>query len=209
MQFDYTIEGIVFDVGGVLIDWDPKYLYEKLIPDAEERKHFLENVCPYSWNLELDKHQNFKEHIEKRIAEFPEYEDLIRAYDERWIEMVKGEIEDTVKIQNALGERGYHLYAITNYNAEKFYLTRDHYDCLNRFQGIIISGEEGVLKPDPSIYYRLYDRYGLRPDSLLFIDDKYENVMAAKANGMHGLFYEDSIQLERDLSNEYGINIYG
>ena len=194
---------LVFDIGNVLIGWDPRNLYRKLLPErSDEMEWFLAHVCTGEWNLELDRGRDFAAAIRELIArQPPRLHGLIRAYHERWIEMLSGEIAGSVGILERLHAAGVPLYAITNWNHETFQLARAAYACLERFRGIVVSGEERVLKPDPTIYRILCERYQLRPERCLFIDDSVKNVRGAEAFGMRGLTFESPEQLEQDLKS--------
>jgi len=185
----------------VLIRWDPRYLYRKLIEDEAAREDFLARVCPPAWNLEMDRGRPFAEGIAERLALFPEHEALIRAFDERWVETLGGAVEETVAILEALSAAGVPCYAITNFSREKFAITRELFPFLGRLAGIVVSAHEGLLKPDPRIYARLCERYGLDPARCLFIDDSEANVEAARAYGMQGHHFLSSAALGADLKD--------
>ena len=189
----------VFDVGNVLIRWDPRYLYRKLIPDEAAREDFLARVCPPEWNLEMDRGRSFAEGIAERLALFPEHAALIRAYDERWAETLSGAIEESVAILEELRAAAMPTYAITNFSREKFALTQQHFPFLARFDGIVVSAHERLLKPDPRIYARLCERYGLIPAHCIFIDDSLPNVEAARDLGMRGHHFQGAAALRAAL----------
>jgi 2-haloacid dehalogenase len=190
---------VVFDIGNVLIGWDPRNLYRKLFAGrTDEMEWFLANVCTSEWNLEQDRGRSFAEGVELLLAAHPErWHDLIRAYDTRWTEMLSGEIAGTVAILDALHARGTPLYAITNWNQDTF--RRKHHPCLERFRGIVVSGEERLIKPDPAIYRLFCERYEVRAAGCVFVDDSAKNVSGAQACGMHGVLFESPDRLERDL----------
>jgi len=179
-----AVSAVVFDVGNVLIEWDPRNLYRSLIPDEAEREAFLAQVCSHDWNLEQDRGRLWAEAIAERVALFPQHEALIRAYSDRWAEMVPGEVPGSVAILKALREAGVPLYAITNFSSEKFAEAQARFPFLTRFVDVVVSAEERLLKPDPAIYRVLLDRNGLRAEACLFIDDSERNVEAARAVGM-------------------------
>lgn len=201
------IKAIVFDIGGVLLDWDPRYLYRKLIQDEEKIETFLHTVCTYSWNLEQDRGRSWAEAVADLSAKFPEHSALIQAYDERWVEMIDGAILGSVDIMMELRRRGYPLYAITNFSSEKLKIAMQAYPFLRGFNGMIVSGDVKLLKPDPAIYKALLDTYHLNPRELLFIDDRRENVQAAWECGFHAIHFLSPAQLEQDLI-ETGILIF-
>jgi 2-haloacid dehalogenase len=192
----------VFDVGNVLVRWDPRNLYRKLIPEEAAREEFLARICSSEWNLEMDRGRSFAEGVAERIALFPEHEALIRAYDERWLETLDGTVEEAVAILEELRGAGVRTYAITNFSREKFALTRRHYPFLDRFDGIVVSAHEGLLKPDPRIYARLCERYGLVPADCIFIDDSLSNVEGARAFGMRGHHFQTAAALRAALKRE-------
>ena len=189
----------VFDVGNVLIRWDPRYLYRKLIADETAREDFLARICPPEWNLEMDRGRPFAEGIAERLALFPEHAELIRAFDERWVETLDGAIEDSIAIVEELHAKGVPIYAITNFSREKFALTRKRFAFLDQFDGIIVSAHERLLKPDPRIYRLLCERYALVPARCIFIDDNRANVEAACAFGMQGHHFQGAVELRAAL----------
>ena len=190
----------VFDVGGVLLDWDPRYLYRKLIADEAEMEAFLATVCAPDWNLAQDAGRPWAEAVAERIGRFPEHAALIRAYDERWQEMVPRAFDDTVAVMDELKRAGRPLYAITNFSAEKFDLERERWPFLNRFDGIVVSAEARCVKPHAAIYHRLLDTYGLDAGDCLFIDDAPANVDGARAVGMHAHHFRDAAELRQVLA---------
>lgn len=177
------IDAVVFDLGGVLIDWNPQYLYGRLIPDAAARARFLAEVCPQSWNERQDAGRALDAATAERLALFPQHADLIAAYYGRWEEMLAGAIDDTVVLLEALHRRGVPLYALTNWSAELFPVARRRFAFLEYFRGIVVSGEEGLVKPDPAIFRVLCERHRLAPATCLFIDDNPANVAAAATLG--------------------------
>ena len=189
----------VFDVGNVLIEWDPRHLYRRLFTDSSEMETFLATVCTPEWNRMMDAGKTFAQGVAELTVRFPEHDALIRAYHERWQEMVPRAFEGTVAILRALKERRVPVYAITNFPAEKWALERRRWPFLNWFDGVVVSGEVGLIKPDPAIYQCLIDSYGLRAEQCLFIDDSPANVAAARAIGMSALWFETAERLRTDL----------
>jgi 2-haloacid dehalogenase len=187
---------VVLDIGNVLIGWDPRNLYRKLLPGREDdMEWFLANVCTGAWNLEQDRGRSFAEGVALLLrAHEPRWHELIRAYDERWVEMLSGEIAGSVALLDALHERGVALYAITNWNQDTFERIRPGYPFLARFRGIVVSGRERIIKPEPAIYRLLFERYALDPADCVFVDDSGKNVRGAEAAGMHGVAYESPAQ---------------
>ena len=192
---------LVFDLGNVLIGWEPRALYRKLYAGRDdEMEWFLANVCTLAWNLEQDRGRRFAQAVEELVRAHPEpLHAAIRAYHERWPEMLTGDIEGSVELLLKLHAAGTPLYALTNWNQETFAHARQRYAWLARFAGIVVSGEEGLVKPDPAIYRTLLQRYGLSAGECLFIDDSPANVAGALAVGMHALQFHDPEQLRADL----------
>ena len=190
---------VVFDLGGVLIDWDPRYLYRKLLPGEAEVSAFLETICTSDWNKRQDRGRPVAEATEQLVRAHPEHADLIRAYYSRWEEMIGGAIAGTVALLERLDQRGVPLYALSNWSAETFPLAQGRFDFLERFRSIILSGHEKLTKPDPALYRVLLDRHRLTPGATVFIDDVPANVVAARALGMVGIDFHSPAQLEREL----------
>lgn len=200
-----AIKAAVFDVGGVLVDWNPEHLYRKLIPDEAARKRFLSEVCPFSWNVQQDLGlYSWADAIAARSQMFPDQAELIRAYDERWPEMISAK-NDTVALKNRLRAAGIPVYAITNYSSEKWALSLDLFPTLREFDGVIVSAHEKMLKPDPAIYRLLCSRYNLNPAECLFIDDVLANVEGAKAVGMSALHFTDPGSLRETLEDLFDL----
>jgi 2-haloacid dehalogenase len=192
---------IIFDLGGVLFDWNPRHLYRKLFPgDAEKMEWFLSNICTQDWNVKQDAGRPFSEAVAELIERHPEYEDLIRAYDIRWEEMVTGAIGASVDILAALRQNNYRLYALSNWSVEKFCSVRTRYEFLDWFDAILISGEVGLVKPDSRIYLILLEKTGLSAPQCLFIDDSLENVMAAQKLGFNTIHFRTPEQLRDELA---------
>jgi 2-haloacid dehalogenase len=188
---------IVFDLGNVLLGWDPRALYRSLFDGREaEMEAFLAQVCTSAWNLEQDRGRSFADGVTQLMAAHPEaLHPLIRAYDERWVEMLTGEITGSVRLLESLHALGTPLYALTNWNQDKFAHARERYPLLGYFRGIVVSGDERCVKPEPAIYHTLLTRYSLEPSRCVFIDDSLANVRGAVAVGMHGLHFQSPEQL--------------
>jgi 2-haloacid dehalogenase len=192
---------VVFDLGGVLIDWDPRYLYRSLFDgDEEAMETFLAEVTTPEWNQQQDAGRPWTEAIESLSREHPERRELISAYWLRWPETLGEAIEPTVEIVGELRAAGVRLFALSNWSAETFPLARPRYPFLEWFEGIVISGEVRLVKPDARIFRHLLERYGLEPGSTVFIDDSEANVQAARELGMTGLKFDDAQRLRRDLA---------
>jgi len=195
------IKYVIFDLGGVLLDWNPEYLYEKVfVGDQEKMKWFLQNVCTQHWNMEQDAGRTFEEGTHILLKTFPEYENEIRLFFDRWEEMLKGEIKGTVLIFNELKRLSkVKLYALTNWSSETFPIAKRRFALLNSFEGIVVSGEEHTRKPYSKIYEITLNRFGLEPEQCLFIDDSLENVEGARKMGINGIHFETPSQLKQAL----------
>jgi 2-haloacid dehalogenase len=194
------ITNVVFDFGNVLLRYDPRLLYATFFPDPAKRDWFIEEIVADAWNREMDRGRPFADGIAERVALHPEWETEIRAWDERWHEMVPGLIDETVAIRDRLAARGVPLYAITNFSAEKYAAILVRYPTLGDFIDIVVSAHEKLLKPDPAIYRVLTERNGLDPATCLFIDDAPANVEGARAIGMQAVHFVSPEQLARDLA---------
>src|SRR5476651_737159 len=178
-------KAIIFDLGSVLIDWNPHHLYRKIFNDEQEMKDFLANIATMDWNEEQDMGRSLQEGTEILVKQHPDHETNIRAYYTRWEEMLGGAIEGTVEIFKQLKACGkYKIYALSNWSEETLGIAQRHYDFLNWFDGMVISGLEKTRKPFPDFYHILLTRYKLQPHECLFIDDNYRNVLAAEALGI-------------------------
>lgn len=190
---------VVFDLGGVLIDWDPRHLYRDLIPDEAEREHFLSEVCGPDWNVEQDAGRPIAEANADAIARYPDKRDLIEAYYGRFDAMMKGAIEGTVALLEELHDRGTPLYALTNWSAETFHHGERRFAFLKRFEGILVSGRERLRKPDPALFRLLCERFALEPAACVFIDDSARNVESATRLGFHAHHFTGSDRLRAAL----------
>ena len=177
---------IVFDLGNVLLRWDPRFLYSKIFADEARMEWFLATVCNHDWNIEQDRGRGFADAVKEATARHPDLADEIAAYDTRWHETLPHAIDATVGILEALAAAGRPLYAITNWNGDKFRETRTRFAFLAHFRDIVVSGDEGLIKPDPAIYRLLLARNRLAAADCLFIDDNPGNVAGAEAIGMQG-----------------------
>ncbi|PZO00321.1 MAG: 2-haloalkanoic acid dehalogenase [Hyphomicrobiales bacterium] len=190
---------VVFDVGNVLIRWDPIQVYRDMIPDDGKRAWFMQNVCTAAWNVEQDRGRSWEEGVALLVARHPEWESQIRAYDERWHEAVPGIIEDSVTVLEELKGRGEKVYAITNFSREKWAECLIRFPFLQSFDGVVVSAHEGVIKPDPDIYKILLQRYGLAAADCIFIDDSAKNIETARTVGMKSVHFVEPIDLRAEL----------
>jgi 2-haloacid dehalogenase len=184
----------------VLVHWDPRALYRKIFASEDEVEWFIANVCNSDWNLEQDRGRSFAEAVREATARFPEHADAIAAYDLRWHETVPGPIDGTVGILEELRRRGTPLYAITNFNQDKFRETVERFAFLRTFRDIVVSGDERLLKPDPAIYRVLLERNGIDAAACVFIDDSEKNVRGAEAVGMKAIHFTTPQALRADLA---------
>jgi 2-haloacid dehalogenase len=191
---------VVFDLGGVLIDWDPRNLYRKLFAgDEAAMEDFLANVCTVEWNERQDAGRTFAEAVAALLPRHADKVELIEAFGRRFGEMIPGAIDGTVDILADLKRAGVPRYALTNWSAETFPPQRHRFPFLEWFEGIVVSGEEGVIKPDPRIFRILLERYAIAPEKAVFIDDNPANAAAAAALGIHGIHFQSPALLRREL----------
>ena len=190
---------LVFDLGGVLIDWNPRYLYRKLIDDEGDINLFLSEVCNSEWNVKQDAGRALAEATAERIALFPEKKSLIEAFYDRWEEMLGGEINETVEILRELKNKGKSIYALTNWSGETFPIAEERFDFLQWFDGTLVSGIEKMVKPDPAIFHLLLKRYELRAEDCLFIDDSKTNIEAAARIGFETHHFKSAAGLRQEL----------
>ena len=186
-----TIDTVVFDLGNVLISFNPRWLYRKLLPDEAAIDRFFAETAFDAWNAQMDGGLSFAEGIAAQSARFPHYRPLFEAFFERWQETIGGAIPESLAVFQALRQAGLRTYALSNFSAETYPQATRRFPFLNDFDGSVISGQEGVSKPDPAIYALLCQRYSIAPERAVFIDDKLENVETARQLGMHGIHFTD------------------
>lgn len=189
----------VFDLGGVFIDWNPLYLFRKLFETEEEAMWFHQTICTLDWNLEFDAGDIYSEGVAKLITRFPRYWREIQAYDQRWPETVGGLITGTIDIHNELIAAEIPTFAITNFSWEKWVSMLPEWPFLANFDGVVVSGLEKIVKPDPRIYRIFCERYALAPESCVFIDDNESNVIAARKFGMEAIHFTSPEALRTQL----------
>ena len=193
---------VVFDLGGVLIDWNPRHLYRQMFNgDEAAMEQFLATVVTPEWNLAQDAGRSFAEGCELLRAKHPDKAHLIDAYPARFQETLRGPIADSVAILEELKRRDVPLYALTNWSHETFPPSVHRFDFLHCFLGILVSGEVGLVKPDPRFYQLLLTRYKIAPESAVFVDDNPRNAAAAAALGMHGIHFTTPAALRRELED--------
>lgn len=193
-----NLNTIVFDLGGVLIDWNQKHLYRKIFRTDEEIDWFIANICTPAWNHQLDAGKPFAEGVAELVSKHPEHENEITAYWHRWTEMLGGPMQPTVTILDALAEKNLRLLALTNWSAETFPHV-SHYPFFRHFEGVLVSGEEKLAKPDPAIFHLLAERYALNPAECLFIDDNADNIHTAESIGFQIVHFKNAEDLTMRL----------
>jgi len=192
---------VAFDLGGVLIAWDPRHLYRKLFAgDETAMEHFLANVCTHEWNRRQDAGRSFAEGARLLKAEHPEKAELIDAYFSRFDEMMPGPIAGSVEILAELRDRGTPLYGLTNFSAETYPPAFERFEFLRWFNGILVSGEVGLIKPDPRIFELLIERFAIDPRRTVYIDDVETNVIAARPLGIDGIHFTTPAALRAELA---------
>jgi len=203
-----SISTIIFDLGGVLIDWNPRYVYRKVFKTEKEVEWFLENVATSEWNENQDAGYPLHKATEELIGRHPEWEPEIKAYYGRWLEMLGDQIHETVEILHQLKQTGrYKLYALTNWSAETFPHALERFEFFKMFEGVVVSGEEKMRKPSAEFYRVIIDRYHLDPSTTSFIDDRLRNVKGAEAVGMTGIHFHNPSQLKDELQR-LGIELF-
>ncbi len=198
-----NVKNIVFDFGGVLVDRNPKYLYEKVFSDKSEMEYLLNNICTPEWNVKQDAGYPLASATEELKKKHPEYTKEIELFYDGWIKMMGGEISDNTILLKALKEK-YRLFGLTNCSAETFPRIADKLSFLRDLEGIVVSGEEKMIKPDKNLYKVLLNRYNIKAEESLFIDDNYDNIVAAKELGFFTIHVKENIKLKKQLS-VYGI----
>ena len=194
------IDTIIFDLGGVLIDWNPNYVFDQVFDDEARKQYFFDHICTHEWNEEQDAGRSLQEATEMLVAQHPEWEPEIKAYYGRWREMLGGAFHETVEILKQIKEADTHrLFALTNWSAETFPIALESFDFLNWFEGIVVSGVEKTRKPFAEFYQILFNRYNVVPERTIFIDDNFRNVEAAELLGLRGIHFRSPSQLATTL----------
>lgn len=193
------LDTVVFDVGGVLVEWDPRHLYRTMFDDEEAMEAFLAEVCTMAWNHEMDAGRPRAEAVAELVGRHPHLEAPIRAWAERWLEMIPGEVEGTMAVLDELAAAGVRLLGLTNWSAETFPVARRRFPALRRLEAVVVSGEQGVAKPDPALFRVLLDGHDVDPGRAAYVDDRAENVATAAALGLHAVLFTEPLALRRDL----------
>ena len=184
-----TIDAVIFDLGNVLIPFNPRWLFRKMLPDEASIDRFFEETGFDAWNLEMDAGRRFADGIAAHSQQFPHHRPLFEAFFERWPETTGEPITESVDMLQTLQREGIRTYALTNFSAETYPLAVARFPFLAEFDGTVVSGDEGLIKPDPAIYQLLMERHAITPSRAVFIDDKLENVEAARKLGLHGIHF--------------------
>ena len=196
------VSTVIFDLGGVLIDWNPSYLYKKIFAHEKDMRFFLDNICTKKWNENQDAGYPLAQATNDLIKEYPQYQDEINAYYTRWKEMFGDYNAHSVSILEKLHlQKKQRLLALTNWSAETFHPVKDSYPFLNYFEGIVVSGDEKIKKPDYKIYQILLNRYNVNAKESVFIDDALENIEAADDLGFQTIHFVSASQMETELKN--------
>lgn len=193
------IKNIIFDFGGVLLDWNPHYLYDPYFGDVEKAEWFLTNICTYPWNAQHDAGKPVAEGTTELVAQYPEWEKEIRMYYDEFEKMLSGQIADMEEYIKELKGRGFRIYGLSNWSVETFAMIRPKYPILDLMEDMVISGKEKVMKPDAKIYQIALSRFGIKPEESVFIDDNVNNIIGCEAAGIHGIVFKDAGQLRSDL----------
>lgn len=194
------IKNIVFDFGGVLLDWNPRYLYKGYFKSDKEMEHFLTEICSPAWNSELDRGLPFDEGVKMLQARYPEYAEAIRLYKDGWADMLHGEIHEGVELLKDMKKEGFRIYGLTNWSVETIGIAFGRYGFFSLFEGIVVSGEEKLIKPDSRIFEVLLERYSLKAEECVFIDDSPANVSAAASLGFNAVLFDEVSRVRSELS---------
>jgi len=193
-----NIENVIFDFGGVLFDWNPRYLYHDYFQSESEMEIFLHTVCTDEWNIEQDRGRSLAEGTRLLQEKFPEFHSLIQLYYDKWEVMLHGDIPESVSLLYKLKEK-YNIYGLTNWSAETINIAYERFPFFREFNGIVVSGEEKMIKPDKRLYHLLLDRYNLKAKYTIFIDDNIKNIKAADKIGLIAIHFKSPDQLQAKL----------
>lgn len=192
------LKNIIFDFGGVLVDWNPAYLYRNEFESESEMNYFLENICTPEWNIKQDEGRTLAEATETLQKEYPEYKEMIGLFYGRWEEMLKGDIKENVSVLKKLKEK-YPLYGLTNWSSELIDIAYKRFDFFKLFDGIVVSGDEKLIKPNPKLYNVLLNRYNIEANESVFIDDNEQNIVTARKMGFHTIHFIEEVDLEKEI----------
>lgn len=198
------IRHIVFDLGRVLLQWDPEIPYRRLIPDPADRAHFLTHICSPAWNVEQDRGRSWREAEDILISQYPDQAEMIRAYRACWSEMIPDSIAGSVTVLEQLLDDGHDVTALTNFGDDTFEVARARFPFVDRFRGVTVSARVGLIKPDAAIYRHHHETFDLEPGAILFFDDSLPNVEGARAEGWNAEHFVSPEQMRTDLMR-YGL----
>ena len=198
------IKNIIFDFGAVLVDWNPHHLYDSYFGDAAKAEWFLTEICPYEWNAQCDAGRPIKDITAERVALFPEWEKEIRMYFDHWVDMMGDPIPGMEELVRDYKQRGYGVWGLTNWSAETLPLVRDDYPVFKLLDGYVVSGQEKVVKPDARLYRILLERFGLKAEECVFVDDNPANTAGAEAVGIKGIVFKGAEDLREELKAVLG-----
>ena len=194
------IKNVVFDLGGVLIDWDPRHYFKKYFADTEEMEYFLREICSPGWNTQMDAGKPFEEGVRELQAEHPEYSEAIEHFWKHWADMLGGPIDESVKLLKELKAEDYRVFALTNWSAETFPVALERYDFLKLFEGIVVSGKVKVAKPDKKIFQYLLNTYEIDARETVFIDDNKANIATASSLGFHAFLFDTAANVQSEIA---------
>lgn len=194
------IQTVIFDLGGVLIDWDPRYVFRDVFDTEAEVSWFLENICTSEWNAQQDGGRSLQVATDLLVSQHPTWEPQIRLFYDRWVEMLGGPIQPTVDLlAELLAQKSHRVLALTNWSGETFPIAQKMYDFLGWFEGILVSGDENLKKPDPRIYELMLSRFDIDPATAVFLDDSPKNVTGAESVGITGIHFQSADQLRGEF----------
>ena len=193
------IKNIIFDFGGVLVDWNPRYLFKDIFNDDEKMEYFLENICTDSWNVQQDAGRTLVEGTKILQEQFPEESEMIQKFYDGWEVMLKDEIPENSKLLSQFDRHKFRLFGLTNWSGETFPIALERFGFFKEFEGIVVSGDEKMIKPNKEIYLLLLERYNLKAEESIFIDDNFNNIVAANKLGFHTIHLAEDVKLENRL----------
>ena len=193
------IKNIIFDFGGVLVDWNPRYLFKDIFNDDEKMEYFLENICTDSWNVQQDAGRTLVEGTKILQEQFPEESEMIQKFYDGWEVMLKDEIPENSKLLSQFDRQKFRLFGLTNWSGETFPIALERFEFFKEFEGIVVSGDEKMIKPNKEIYLLLLERYNLKAEESIFIDDNFNNIVAANKLGFHTIHLAEDVNLENRL----------
>ena len=193
------IKNIVFDFGGVLVDWNPRYLFKDIFNDDEKMEHFLQNICTDSWNVQQDAGRTLADGTKLLQEQFPEESEMIQQFYDGWEVMLRDEIPENTKLLSRFDRKKFRLWGLTNWSGETFPIALERFEFFKEFEGIVVSGDEKMIKPNDDIYLLLLERYGLKAEESIFIDDNYNNIVTANKLGFQTIHFTENVNLEAVL----------